>query len=194
MQCNLSKANRRFGGTCRLHLQGRRISRARSQRESRWQAEPPEQSRACHLFSPGFLALLIFDPEDGGDMFFRNVGWLSTDYTALIYLICIIEFQPFLILLSRLFQAITFQTCIQEVSGSNVGRHTDHPDWGVCVFTQSLQADPRIVPQTKSRPFIFTSFLNNHALLSIYNSSWRRPLFLWTVRTPISLPPPENTT
>jgi hypothetical protein len=25
----------------------------------------------------------IFDPEDGGDMFLRNVGWHSTDYTAL---------------------------------------------------------------------------------------------------------------
>jgi hypothetical protein len=26
---------------------------------------------------------LFFYPEDGGDMFLRNVGWLSTDYTAL---------------------------------------------------------------------------------------------------------------
>jgi hypothetical protein len=26
---------------------------------------------------------LFFDPEDGSDMFIRNVGWLSTDYTAL---------------------------------------------------------------------------------------------------------------
>jgi hypothetical protein len=34
------KANRRFGGIYRLHLQGRRISRARNQRECRWQAEP----------------------------------------------------------------------------------------------------------------------------------------------------------
>jgi hypothetical protein len=25
----------------------------------------------------------LFDPEDGGDMFRRNVDWLSTDYTAL---------------------------------------------------------------------------------------------------------------
>jgi hypothetical protein len=24
----------------------------------------------------------FFDPEDGGDMFLRNVGWNSTDYTA----------------------------------------------------------------------------------------------------------------
>jgi hypothetical protein len=26
---------------------------------------------------------LLFDPENGGDMFLRNFGWLSTDYTAL---------------------------------------------------------------------------------------------------------------
>jgi hypothetical protein len=24
---------------------------------------------------------LYLDPEDGGDMFLRNVGWLSADYT-----------------------------------------------------------------------------------------------------------------
>jgi hypothetical protein len=29
----------------------------------------------------GFL--LGFDPEDGGKMFLRNVGWLSMDYTAI---------------------------------------------------------------------------------------------------------------
>jgi hypothetical protein len=55
--CSLLRVNRRFGGTYCLHLQGRRISWARSQHESRWQ--------------------------DGGDMFFRNVGWLSMDYTEL---------------------------------------------------------------------------------------------------------------
>jgi hypothetical protein len=47
------KLNQRFGGTYRLHLQGRRISRARNQRESRFHA--------------GFL-LVLFDPEDGGDI------------------------------------------------------------------------------------------------------------------------------
>jgi hypothetical protein len=44
--CSPLKVNRRFGGTCRLHIQGRRISQARN-------------------------------------MLLRNVGWLSTDYTAL---------------------------------------------------------------------------------------------------------------
>jgi hypothetical protein len=39
-----------------------KISLARNQRESKWQAE------LC------FLLGLFFDPEDGGDMFLRNVG------------------------------------------------------------------------------------------------------------------------
>jgi hypothetical protein len=37
--CSPLKVNRRFVETYRLHLQGRRISRARNQRESRWKAE-----------------------------------------------------------------------------------------------------------------------------------------------------------
>jgi hypothetical protein len=28
---------------------------------------------------------LLFDPDDGGDMFLRNVGWLSEDYKALYH-------------------------------------------------------------------------------------------------------------
>jgi hypothetical protein len=40
-QCSTLKVNRRFGGTCRLHLQGRRIRQARNQRE--------ECSTACCL-------------------------------------------------------------------------------------------------------------------------------------------------
>jgi hypothetical protein len=35
---------------------------------------------------PAYLPVLaenfFFDPEDGGDMFLRNVGCISTDYTA----------------------------------------------------------------------------------------------------------------
>jgi hypothetical protein len=36
----------------------------------------------CYLLHDGFLRGICFDPEDGCDMFLRNIGWLSTDYTA----------------------------------------------------------------------------------------------------------------
>jgi hypothetical protein len=38
---------------------------------------------ACNYFHSGFLLASFFSPEDIGDMFLRNVGCLSTDYTAL---------------------------------------------------------------------------------------------------------------
>jgi hypothetical protein len=63
--------NRRFGGTCRLHLKGRGIFQARN------------QSSALYMLHVGVLLVLVFEPDDGGDMFLRNVGWLSADYTSL---------------------------------------------------------------------------------------------------------------
>jgi hypothetical protein len=33
-------------------------------------------------FQGGFLLRLLFEPEDGSDMFLRNVGRLATDYAA----------------------------------------------------------------------------------------------------------------
>jgi hypothetical protein len=50
------KANQRFGRTCYLHLQSRRISKA-----------------SC-LLHAGFSLGLIFDPENGGDIFPQNVS------------------------------------------------------------------------------------------------------------------------
>jgi hypothetical protein len=41
-----------------------------------------KRGSACTYFDAGFLLVLFFGAEDGGDAFLRNVGWLSTDYTA----------------------------------------------------------------------------------------------------------------
>jgi hypothetical protein len=38
------RVNQSFGGTYRLHLQDKKISGARNQRESKWQAEPTDVS------------------------------------------------------------------------------------------------------------------------------------------------------
>jgi hypothetical protein len=62
--CSQLKINWRFGGTCRLNLQGWRVSHARNQHEA------------------NSLLWLLFNPENG-DMFLRNVSWFSTDHTAL---------------------------------------------------------------------------------------------------------------
>jgi hypothetical protein len=40
-------------------------------------------SRFCFLSASCWsLAWIIFDSENGGDIFFRNVNWLSTNFTA----------------------------------------------------------------------------------------------------------------
>jgi hypothetical protein len=58
--CNPLKVSRRFRGTCRLHLQRRRISQTRNQ-------------RGAGSKQAGLLLGLFFDPEDGDEMFLRNV-------------------------------------------------------------------------------------------------------------------------
>jgi hypothetical protein len=54
---------RRFGAINRLHLQGRRVSQERNQQEE--------------ILAAAYLLGLLFDLEDGGDMFFRNVTLFS---------------------------------------------------------------------------------------------------------------------
>jgi hypothetical protein len=36
-------------------------------------------SRGCYLLHSGFFLSLFFDSGDGGEMFLRNVCWLSKD-------------------------------------------------------------------------------------------------------------------
>jgi hypothetical protein len=59
-QCSPLKVNRRFGGTCRLHLQDARINVA--------------MLSTC--FQAGIL-LHLFDPEEGGDILLRYVGYFQ---------------------------------------------------------------------------------------------------------------------
>jgi hypothetical protein len=135
--CSRLKVNRRFGGTCRLHLGyyflvGRDwvhlVLRPLLAPDDRlwwlwnswtnedWQGKPKYSEKTCPNACPpripnhqtlssnpgrrvgkpatkrlsygtvlqsGFLLLLFFNPEDGGNMFLRNVGWFSAGSTAL---------------------------------------------------------------------------------------------------------------
>jgi hypothetical protein len=58
------KVNQRFGGTCRLHLQGRRISQERNKRESRWEAR----------FHTGFLVGFIWPLTQANSSGINGVG------------------------------------------------------------------------------------------------------------------------
>jgi hypothetical protein len=59
--CSPMNFNRRFGGTYRLHLQGRRISRLRSQRGSRWLHGVISQKLV--LFIPSVICSLDVRPS-----------------------------------------------------------------------------------------------------------------------------------
>jgi hypothetical protein len=59
--CSSLEVNRLFGRTCRFHPQGRWIS----------QGNPALFATCFHV---SFMFGLLFDPEDSGDMFHRNVN------------------------------------------------------------------------------------------------------------------------
>jgi hypothetical protein len=79
--CSLLKCNLCYAETRRLHLQGRRISqeKTRVQAYSKPSTCFPTNMAAHTCFCIG----LCYGPEDGGDIFLRNVQWLSTECTAL---------------------------------------------------------------------------------------------------------------
>jgi hypothetical protein len=47
--------------------------------------------------SAGFFLGLFFDPEVGGDMYLRNVGWLSTDFI----ITAVRTLNPFVVVVSK---------------------------------------------------------------------------------------------
>jgi hypothetical protein len=62
--CSPLKTNRYFGGTSRFDLQVRRKNQARNQHEA------GNKQSSLHRS--------LFNPEEGGDMFFWSVRWLPT--------------------------------------------------------------------------------------------------------------------
>jgi outer membrane biogenesis lipoprotein LolB len=50
MPCSLLSCNRRFGGTYRLHLQGRRNHFSKNQQVSRWQAEYSARQKTIYIY------------------------------------------------------------------------------------------------------------------------------------------------
>jgi hypothetical protein len=51
-----------------------------------WKPATIQHYADCYMNSVDYVLCLpglFFDPEDGGGVFLRNVGWLSVDYTAL---------------------------------------------------------------------------------------------------------------
>jgi hypothetical protein len=65
--CSPLIGNWRFEGTFRVHLEV--------------EEEAKEETSMKQVAD--FLLALFFDPEDGGDMFLRNISWLITRYTTL---------------------------------------------------------------------------------------------------------------
>jgi hypothetical protein len=97
--CSLLRCNRRFGGIYRLRawlLLARWFSplvlTTSSDQPMGTELQFPltlfpiytpvfrlAVSSACHLLT---CRKIFLDPEDGADIFLRNVGWISTDYTT----------------------------------------------------------------------------------------------------------------
>jgi hypothetical protein len=71
--CRSCRLNRRFGGTYRLHLQGRKICERRTS-VSRWLQTSYQSKTPSYIWAGG--------EGDGGDMFLWNVGSIHKIYTV----------------------------------------------------------------------------------------------------------------
>jgi hypothetical protein len=80
--CSPLKVNWRFGGTYRLHLQGRRISRARNQRESRCLSLPPALTPfSCSAYSSTLKTEAIYSSETSLDIQRTTRRYIPEDST-----------------------------------------------------------------------------------------------------------------
>jgi hypothetical protein len=67
--CSPGKANQHFGVIYHLHFQGQNLRQTRSQ----YEADSKQSSVRCLLVASFLLFSTLFDHENGGDMFRRNV-------------------------------------------------------------------------------------------------------------------------
>jgi hypothetical protein len=96
--CSPLKAIWRFGGTCYLHLQDRRISQARNQCESKWQAESEPEPE------------LLYDWRFTADQFVLATNTLRPTARIFIFQLNACGYSPCLQLLLILSSAFTLRS------------------------------------------------------------------------------------
>jgi hypothetical protein len=102
---------------------------------------------ALHLIACWFF-WTYFDPEDGGDMFLRNVGWNSTDYTASCprkWYSSALYMSVYLNEIITELVVLALWACIWVVFGSNPSRNISYTE-GFHGFPQTIGVNSRIVP------------------------------------------------
>jgi hypothetical protein len=134
MSCISVKVNRRFGGKYHLHLHG--------------------ADAIC--FHASILLGLFFEPKNGGDMFLRNVGWISYDCKALYHNHSCENLKSY---------TVAFLTSILNVPFSNIDRGTDNPEI-FRRFPQSLLSNAGIKTYVMPRPYPSALFPVHYSLTS----------------------------
>jgi hypothetical protein len=143
--CSPLSVNGRFGGTYRLHHQNRKNKLSKK----------PAWNVANSAF--------YFAPDNGGDMFLRNVGWHSTDYTALYPRRWYSGKEVFVIWI----RIKVFFTAVNIRILSHVLWHRVVPE----VVTKVSEEPTASVPNTE---FITTSILTAEPVKPLSPWGWRR--------------------
>jgi hypothetical protein len=125
------KINRHFEETYRIQLQGNggwSEDFQIRQTEKICKHETSVKASCQHSFQGGFFLCLFFNLEDGGNMFLRNVGWLSMDNTALYprrqnspRFICSIPFTAsfaIFVIFNKGTLCVHFRTCVHSTNNN----------------------------------------------------------------------------